>query len=306
LLWETAVGVHQNDDLTVLPPGNTRVYPGILGGVETPMAYSVSDKILYVPVLNVFTDFTPTAINGSTLDFTKGTGELVALNVSTGNLLWSKLFDSINVGAATVVNDVVFTATFDGKIYGFNTITGQQLLNITAPAGINGWPAVAGNKIVWPTGVGANASVIALSLPPTTRSFTLYGSMTGGWGFTPGTISSPGPAIVVEQGDTVNLTLISSDGLLHNFFVSYVNSSSPSAGDPVSSDFSGTTSFQFVATTIPGTYRYYCFYHSARMWGYFQVVQSGTIPEFQPLIMLSFLATTTAVLALAYRRRHHF
>ena len=62
---------------------------------------------------------TPTSINASTLDFTKGKGELVAINVSTGNILWSKVFESINVGAATVVNDVVFTATFDGTIYGF-------------------------------------------------------------------------------------------------------------------------------------------------------------------------------------------
>lgn len=61
-------------------------------------------------------------------------GELVAINVSTGNILWSKLFDSVNVGAATVVNDLVFTATFDGTIYGFKTTTGEQLFNYTAPA----------------------------------------------------------------------------------------------------------------------------------------------------------------------------
>ena len=177
LLWETAVGEHQNDELTVLPPGTTRVLPGILGGVETPMAYSVSDKILFVPVVDLFTDFTPTSINASTLDFTKGRGKLVAINVGTGNILWSKTFDSMNLGAATVVNDVVFTATFNGSIYGFKTTTGEQLFNYSAPAGINGWPAVAGNMIVWPAGVGGNASiiggagaiptVIALSIPPT-------------------------------------------------------------------------------------------------------------------------------------------
>jgi len=167
LLWQTAVGEHQNDTLTVLPSGTTRVLPGILGGVETPMAYSVSDKILYVPVVDLFTDWTPTSIDASTLNLTKGKGELVAINVNTGNILWSKVFESANYGAATVVNDVVFTATFDGKIYGFRTTTGEQLFNYSAPAGINGWPAVAGNMIVWPAGAGADPSVIALSTPPT-------------------------------------------------------------------------------------------------------------------------------------------
>jgi len=306
LLWQTDLGEHQNDNLTVLPLGNTRVLPGVLGGVETPMAYSVSDKILYVPVVDLFTDWTPTSLNASTLNFAQGKGELVAINVSTGNILWSKFFDSINVGAATVVNDLVFTATFDGTIYGFRTTTGEQLFNYTAPAGINGWPAVAGNTIVWPTGLGANASIIALSTSPTARNFTLYGAFSDGWGFTATSISSPGPTIVVEQGDTVNLTLISKDGVTHNFFVSYTNTSSPSTGDPKSDDFSSTTNFQFIATTNIGTYKYYCFYHSAMMWGYFQVIQSGTIPEFQPLTMLSLLVIITVVTALAYRRKRHF
>lgn len=73
----------------------------------------------------------------------------------------------------------------------------------------------------------------------TTRNFTLYGSYTSGWGFTAANITSPGPTIVVEQGDNVSLTLISNDGLVHSFFVSYTNASSPGSGDPWSDDFLG-------------------------------------------------------------------
>jgi len=141
------------------------------------------------------------------------------------------------------------------------------------------------------------------SVPPTTRNFTLYGAFFGGWGFTSANITSPGPTIVVEQDDTVNMTLISNDGVTHNFFVSYTNTSTPSLGDPKSNDFSTTTNFQFVATTTIGTYKYYCFYHSPMMWGYFQVVQTGTIPEFQPMILLSLFVITTAVAALSSSRR---
>ncbi len=136
----------------------------------------------------------------------------------------------------------------------------------------------------------------------TTRNFTLYGSNTQGWGSTAANITSPGPTIVVEQGDTVNLTLIS-EGITHRFFVSYTNTSSPGSGDPQSSDFTGTVNFQFNASDTVGTYTYYCYYHPTVMWGYFQVVPTGTIPEFQPLIMLSLLVASTAVAALAYKRK---
>lgn len=137
----------------------------------------------------------------------------------------------------------------------------------------------------------------------TTRNFTLYGAYLQGWGFNATSISSPGPTIVVEQGDTVNLTLISNDGITHRFFVSYTNSSSPSSGEPESQDFSGTVNYRFVATTTTGTYTYRCAHHPDVMYGYFQVVPTGTIPEFQPLIMLSLLIASTAVAVVVYRRR---
>jgi glucose dehydrogenase len=40
-LWKTAVGKHQNDDLESFPPATTTmVFPGLYGGVETPMAFA--------------------------------------------------------------------------------------------------------------------------------------------------------------------------------------------------------------------------------------------------------------------------
>jgi FtsP/CotA-like multicopper oxidase with cupredoxin domain len=137
----------------------------------------------------------------------------------------------------------------------------------------------------------------------TTRSFTLYGTSAEGWGSTAANITSPGPTIVVEQGDNVSLTLISNDGVTHKFFVSYTNNSSPNSGDPESTDFSGTTSFKFVASDTVGTYTYHCYYHPTVMWGYFKVVPTGSIPEFQPLIMISLLVVSTLVAALAYKRK---
>jgi hypothetical protein len=142
-----------------------------------------------------------------------------------------------------------------------------------------------------------------------TRNITQYGSYSQGWGFTASNITSPGPRIVVEQGDTVNLTLINNDGGIyaaaHRFFVSYTNTSSPGTGDPQSTDIpgSGTVNYQFTATNTIGTYTYYCVYHPTVMWGYFQVVATGTIPEFQPLMLLSVFVASVAVAALVYRRK---
>jgi FtsP/CotA-like multicopper oxidase with cupredoxin domain len=136
----------------------------------------------------------------------------------------------------------------------------------------------------------------------TTRNFTLYGSTLHGWGFTAANITLPGPTILVEQGDNVSLTLISNDGITHRFFVSYTNATTPSSGDPQSADFSGTTNFNFTATSTVGTYTYLCYYHPSTMWGYFQVVQTGTISEFQLLAMLMLLFISTGIVVLVRRK----
>ena len=98
---------------------------GALGGVETPMAYA--DGVVYVPGVNSAMNWTPTSLDFSSFILTAGTGELVAIDVNTGEKLWDNRLDAVNVGSAMVVNDLVFTATFDGTIYAFNRTDGAQL-----------------------------------------------------------------------------------------------------------------------------------------------------------------------------------
>jgi outer membrane protein assembly factor BamB len=163
VLWSTVVGEYDEAaQLDVLPNGTTRIYPGVLGGVETPMAYA--DGVLYVPVVNMFSDWTPTALDTSTIDFNNGTGELVAIDAATGKILWIKLFETMALGGATVIGDLVFTAEYDGTIHAFKADSGDEVFEHTAPAGINGWPAVVGDAIVWPAGVGEEPSLFALRL----------------------------------------------------------------------------------------------------------------------------------------------
>ena len=113
LLWETPVGEHDNDDLTELA-GPTEVLPGTYGGVLTPPA--AADGVVYVPVVNAPSD----AGAGRDRLLRRRArysvdGEVVAIDAATGKVLWSTKVPGDPLGGATVVNDLVITALFDGE-----------------------------------------------------------------------------------------------------------------------------------------------------------------------------------------------
>jgi outer membrane protein assembly factor BamB len=160
-LWETEVGVHRNDR-GPLPTRPVSVCPGLLGGVETPMA-SAEGRI-FVPVVDLC--FRESAYGTSGLgfystDYSKGTGELVALEASNGRRLWTRRFPSPNFGCATVAGGVVYTSTFDGRVYGLSTRDGSIVGRARMRAGINACPAVAGRTLL----VGAGADHPAFPAP---------------------------------------------------------------------------------------------------------------------------------------------
>ena len=90
ILWNTSVGIHNgNADLNTIPEGETiQVLPGFLGGVETPMAYA--DGMLFVPIVNFASNYSSTGMDTGSFDLSSGTGELVALDASTGTVIWKK------------------------------------------------------------------------------------------------------------------------------------------------------------------------------------------------------------------------
>ena len=157
-LWTRNVGVHKFDS-GPFPLKKAVCYePGFLGGVETPMA--ASGNLVYVPFVNLCFDATATGIK-SAGGFNGGTGGLAAIDSATGKIVWQKRLPSPAYGAATVANDVVFTATLAGKIYAFDTQTGKALSTMTGPAGINAFPAVTKNMLI----IGAGASSPAIKKP---------------------------------------------------------------------------------------------------------------------------------------------
>jgi outer membrane protein assembly factor BamB len=62
------------------------------------------------------------------------------------------------------VNDLVFTATYDGTVYALRRADGSVAWRGDVGAGIIAWPAVAGGTIVWPAGLGRDPELVALRL----------------------------------------------------------------------------------------------------------------------------------------------
>ncbi|MGD9696572.1 MAG: PQQ-binding-like beta-propeller repeat protein [Thermoleophilia bacterium] len=146
------------------------VYPGWLGGVETAMA--VSDGVVYVPVNNLCSVYERQAnfTEGSKLcDFATSSGELLALDLATGDEKWKADFDTQNYGGATVVNDTVVTVTFDGVIHAFNKDTGEKVWEQQLPAQSNSTPAIGDDFLVAGAGFKAaadqKAQVVGYTLP---------------------------------------------------------------------------------------------------------------------------------------------
>ena len=148
-LWTLSVGKHQNDS-GPLPRKPVTVFPGILGGVETPMA--LADGRLFVPWLDLPTRMSATGIPGGLAgglgNYRSGRGGFTAVDAASGKLLWQRKLPSMDFGAATVANDVVFTSTYDGTIYAFDTKTGRTLWSAKARAGINSFPAIDGDTLL--------------------------------------------------------------------------------------------------------------------------------------------------------------
>jgi len=289
-LWSTPVGVHRNDDLQAVPNGQTvTVEPGPLGGVETPMA--AGDGMVFAAVDDLPAQYTSTAFQASSFDPTKGTGEFVAIDAATGQIAWSKKFPSMALGGATVVNDVVFTATYDGHIYAYNATTGQQLWTFDSPVGINAWPAVAGDTIVWPAGVasggekpqliafrlGATGQVGTAPSPSATASPTQAQGGAGEQGTpngnalvvkTPdGTVFTP-TSLQAKAGSKITVEYDNESSLPHNLhFFAGSDATAPSLAATKVATGPDVQKVSFTAPTKPGTYFFQCDVHPEIMTG---------------------------------------
>src|SRR5215471_9668654 len=73
---------------------------------------------------------------------------MVAVDQDTGKIEWDDRLPSSPYGAAAVTNNVVFTTTYGGDLYAFNTATGAILLRTRLPARTNAPVTIDGGYVI--------------------------------------------------------------------------------------------------------------------------------------------------------------
>src|SRR6267378_4805277 len=125
-------------------------------------------------------------------------------------------------------------------------------------SGRRSWGALA--AVVLLAIVIAAAACVPLGLAQTARaanvSYPLYGVTLLGWSKSPGTESNPGPLLTATEGDVVEITLTSEDGLEHVLFIDYNKNGAIGPSDYKSPTTTGTITFNFTAT-VAGIFTYY-------------------------------------------------
>jgi len=183
LLWKTPVGEHNgndNDGLKALEhklklKAPYTILPGTIGGILTNMA--VAGTSVYATTIDV--SVTATSLNqplGAKAG--KQSGEVEALNVTTGKVEWDTKVKGLPCGAATVANNLVFTTILFGtkklvqsRLLAFNRSTGAIVFNRLLPEATNAPIAIAGNTVIVPDGgpsgpkQSAASQIVAYSIP---------------------------------------------------------------------------------------------------------------------------------------------
>lgn len=106
-------------------------------------------------------------------------------------------------------------------------------------------------------------------------SYDLYGSLASGWGLTSTTETNPGPKLSANVGDSVTITLHSTDGFGHQFLIDLNGNGVADPGEPESGVFTTTTTLTFTVTQA-GTFHYLCTIHGSAMTGTFAAQGTGS------------------------------
>jgi outer membrane protein assembly factor BamB len=166
VIWQTPVGKHSghDDDGLLAMRGETSkikvgstVYPGALGGVIAPM--STDGKLLFVPIVN-----SPVSVvSGSETQEGVGsaTGEVAAVDATTGKVVWKEELASPAYGATTAVNDLVFATNYEGSVTAFDAKTGTVVWREKLPAATNSGVMANGDTLIAPAGLAAAAGQVA-------------------------------------------------------------------------------------------------------------------------------------------------
>jgi len=177
LVWKTAVGEHDGHDDDPALALSHRLHvrypytdlPGSVGGVLSNLA--VAGGRVYVATNDEPVTYTGPDVADGDKASSHPTGEVDALDLATGRVVWDTRVDSMPLGAATVSNDLVFTTLYDGTLIALDRRTGAVVYRHRLPTSANAPIAVFGNTVLVPAGgpetsgrIGGHAQLVAYTL----------------------------------------------------------------------------------------------------------------------------------------------
>jgi alcohol dehydrogenase (cytochrome c) len=178
LLWKTPVGIHNGNDhdgLRALDHESKlkapfTVEPGSIGGVLSNLA--LAGGTVYVVTNDLaMTEKTLTTVV-ATVSASALTGEVEALNLTTGHVEWDTKVASFPLGAATISNDLVLTTLFTGELIALDRTTGAIVYRHKLPTSTNAPIAISGNTVIVAAG-GLKASPKAKDGDPQVVAYRL-------------------------------------------------------------------------------------------------------------------------------------
>ncbi|HEV2935081.1 MAG TPA: PQQ-binding-like beta-propeller repeat protein [Streptosporangiaceae bacterium] len=147
------------------------VAPGSLGGILSNMA--VADGSVYVATIDLPITYTSlSSVTGNRAGGPEA-GEIEALSLATGKVEWDTKVATLPLGAATVSNDLLFTTLYTGELIALNRSTGTIVYQHKLPTSTNAPIAVFGNTVLVPaggpntsaSGGGGNPQLVAYTVP---------------------------------------------------------------------------------------------------------------------------------------------
>lgn len=169
-VWKTPVGKHNGrdqDGLLAMRGEYSKLkegilWPGYLGGVIAPMA--ANETTVFVPVVNG-----PVTVSGSEIaGAAEASGEVVAIDIASGKVVWDADYETPAYGAPVVVNDLVFATSFDGTVHALDVKTGGEVWQAALPAGSNAGVTASGDTLIAAAGIavaeGQRPAIVAYRL----------------------------------------------------------------------------------------------------------------------------------------------